>query len=190
MIKKLSVLFFFSLYALFTMSLSGSEDSAQTVRKSVLFVGDRVVGRTSFFDSLKGENFRERTPSSLDIDHYPLETNDPSSEVREKIFLKSVQTDFLHVFFEADAYVLCYDLRSPQSLLFSLDWHNLKGISKKVILLGLRVDEVEDPELKKKYVDQILKEKYPDFHYSHHFIFSNKTRKGLEEIKEAIRGLF
>ena len=188
--KKLSVLFFFALYALLTMSLSGSEDGIQTPRKSVLFVGNRVVGRTSFFDSLKGESFREETPSSLNVDHYSMEGGAPSDEVRKNILLRSVQTDFLHVFFKSDAYVLCYDLRSFQSLLLSLEWYRSNGISDKVILLGLRADELEDPELEKEHVDKILKEKCPDFHYAHHFIFSNKTREGLEEIKEAIQGLF
>ena len=143
------------------------------------------MGRTSFFDSLKNREFRSETPSSMDTELYFLKC-----DIGRYIQYMSVPTDFLRIFAKADAYVLCYDLSSTDSLIFALQWYRSKSLKNKVILLGLKSDEIKNPQLEKNYIDKQIKEIFPDFHYNDHFVFSNKRREGLEKIKQAIHNFF
>lgn len=177
---------------LLNLFLNPSRSFASEIQKkqkknlTCFLLGPRCIGKTSFMDTLKDNEFTYETSGTLGLAFHFLETKGHSKEF-SNIMLMESSLDFLP---RVDSLIIAYDISNfEHSLPAALDlyYEHIKRTGtknkKQTILLGFKADKAENLHETKEAIDKALKKNKLNFT---HLVFSNKDRTNLSQIKNKI----
>lgn len=114
----------------------------------LILIGSSAVGKTSFCNRIKGEDFHDTQPSTIGVDFHIVNLNIDDQQYRLQVWdtagherYNSITTAYYR---GTDIAILCFDLTNRKSLIDLMIWANeikeATGDSTVLFLLGMKSD--------------------------------------------------